>query len=88
MEPLSGSPPPLQIKHRQHHHIRRNDPAKAHQQPTTQRAAAAGKEQGIAQVDGNVAHDGLQTARRNDLYRDVARALQQVEDEGRDVAQT
>ena len=66
----------------------RNDPAKAHQQPTAQRAAAAGKKQGIAQVDGNVAHDGLQAACSNDLYRDVARALQQVEDEGRDVAQT
>lgn len=78
----------LQIKHRQHHHIRRNDPTKAHQQPTAQRAAAAGKKQGIAQVNGNVAYDGLQAACRNDLYRNVARSLQQVEDEGRDVAQT
>lgn len=78
----------LQIKHRQHHHIRRNDPAETHQQPPTQGAAAAGKEQGVAQVDGNIAHNGLQTACRNDFYRDVARALQQVEDEGRDIAQT
>lgn len=63
------------VEQQQHHHIHCNNATEPAQNPGAQGTSAAGKEQSIAHIDYDVAHDSLHTTSHNDQRRYLAGAL-------------